>query len=129
MLTLEYQYLKCSDRRSFSSLPWDIFLLFCLFPYNGVCFGRLKLSADDAIVSQKGTNGEGKFISYGLDHYFTCTLCSKFLRAKLQHRYTFACQSSMHKEVVYQGLSSQRTSWSNLTLDSLTKWSQCLALM
>ena len=84
-----------------------------------MCFGRLKLSADDVIVSKKGTNGEGKFKPYGQDHYFTRTFCAKLhLRAKLQHRYTFACQSSMHKEVVYQGLSSQRTSWSILTLDS-----------
>ena len=53
-----------------SSLHCNISLSLCSFSYNGVCFGRLKLSADDTIVSQNGSNGDGKLQFYGRDSNF-----------------------------------------------------------
>ena len=43
-----------------SSLHCIISLSFCSFSYNGVCYDKLKLSVDDIIVSQKGSNGDRK---------------------------------------------------------------------
>ena len=42
-----------------------LFLSLYSFLYNGVCQDVLKLSANDIILSQKGSNGEGKNISLG----------------------------------------------------------------
>ena len=39
-------------------------LSLCLFSYFEVYFNRLKLSVDDIIVSQKGSNGDGKLGFY-----------------------------------------------------------------
>ena len=51
-----------------SSLHCNISLSNCEFSYNGVCFNVLKLSVSDALVSQKGSNGEGKLQFFGQDH-------------------------------------------------------------
>ena len=37
-----------------------LFLTFCSFSYNGVYYDVLKLSVCEVIVTQKGSNGEGK---------------------------------------------------------------------
>ena len=50
-----------------SSLHWTFPLSFCSFLYNGVYFDRLKLSVSDIIVSQKGSNGDGKLQFLGWD--------------------------------------------------------------
>ena len=48
-----------------------IFLSFCLFLYNGVCFEKLKFSVNVVvIVSQKRSNGDGKPQFYGRDCNF-----------------------------------------------------------
>ena len=54
-----YPQMKMTDIE-LSSLYWNIYLSFCSVLYNGVCYNVLKLSADDVIVSQKGSNGERK---------------------------------------------------------------------
>ena len=62
-----------------SSVHWIISLSLCSISYNGVCFKRLKLSVSDAIVSQKGSNGDGKLHFFRRDYNFTCSLCAKIL--------------------------------------------------
>ena len=51
-----------------SSLHCSISLSNCLFSYNGVCYNILKLSIIDVIVSQKGSNGNGKLHFFGRDY-------------------------------------------------------------
>ena len=60
-----------------SNLHCNISDSFCSFSYSGVCFVQLKLSIDDIIIIQKGSNGDLKFKLYDMDYYFTCTLCAK----------------------------------------------------
>ena len=56
------------SRHVLSSLHWNIPLSFCSFLYNGICFGGLKLSVSDVIVSQKGSNGDRKLQFFGRDY-------------------------------------------------------------
>ena len=60
-----------------SSLHCSTSLSFCSFSYNGVCFDNLKLSVNDVIVNQKGSNQDEKLQFFGRDYNFTCTLCTK----------------------------------------------------
>ena len=60
-----------------SSLHCNISLSFCSFSYNEVYFDGIKLSVNDVIDSQKGSNGNGKLKFNGRDYNFTCTLCAK----------------------------------------------------
>ena len=61
-----------------SSLNCNISLSFCLFSYNGVCFKVLKLSVGDVIVSQKGSNGNGKLQLFGWDYRSFILSASKY---------------------------------------------------
>ena len=60
-----------------SSLHCIISLSICLFSFNGACYDALKLSVGDIILSQKGSNGDGKLHFFGRDYDFTLSLCSK----------------------------------------------------
>ena len=57
MLSIGTCYLKGAS--------YFISLSFCSFSYNGICYNRLKLSVSDIIVSQKGSNEDGKLHFFG----------------------------------------------------------------
>ena len=71
-----------------SSIHWVISLSFLSFSYNGVCFDKLKLSVSDIIVTQKGSNGEGKLHFFGQDSYFTFSLLAKIHPMMISSKYT-----------------------------------------
>ena len=71
-----------------SSIHWVISLSFLSFSYNGVCFDKLKLSVSDIIVTQKGSNGEGKLHFFGQDSNFTFSLCAKIHPMMISSEYT-----------------------------------------
>ena len=61
-----------------SSLHWFISLsLLILFFYNGVCQTLLKLSISDNIISQKGSNGDGKLHCFGWDYILLTLIAQK----------------------------------------------------
>ena len=47
-------------RHKSSCLHCNIYLSFCSFSYNKLCLYQLKLSVNGFLVSQKGSNGDGK---------------------------------------------------------------------
>ena len=51
-----------------SSLHCTISISFCSFSCSGVCFNGLNLSISYIIVSQKGSNGNGKLRFFGRDY-------------------------------------------------------------
>ena len=55
-------------KRRISSLHWTISCSIFSLSYNGVCYVALKLSVDDAIVSLKGSHGDGKKHFFGRDY-------------------------------------------------------------
>ena len=73
---VKYNWLKKLHKSWVVSIG-NFSLSFCSFLYNGVCFGRLKLSLDDVIVSQKGSNGDGRQQFFGGDYNSTRTICAK----------------------------------------------------
>ena len=58
-------------------LHWNISHSFCSFLYSGVYYDQLKLSVCDAIVSQKGSNGNGKLPFFWQDYNLTRRLWAK----------------------------------------------------
>ena len=76
-----------------SSLHWIISLSFCLFSYNGVCQVVLKLSITDVIVSQKGSNGDGKLHFFGRDYILLALFAQKHIFGQ---RYMFVRGNILH---------------------------------
>ena len=73
---------KDKRKKSKYSLHWSISLSFCSFLYNGVCYGGLKLSVYDVIVSQKSSNGDRKLYFLGRDYKYVLDTKEQSVRDK-----------------------------------------------
>ena len=61
----------------FEKSPLDYFTLFVLVFIKWSILSHVS----DVIISQKGSNGDGKLHFFGRDYIFTCSLCTKIMQS------------------------------------------------